>query len=69
MTEEQKSDELINKFSTKTVLSRNRCIECAIICVDEIINNHEFPATKESGLLCNKSYWQEVKTILENKLK
>lgn len=51
-----KAKELFDKFYSIVKYSE-RAIECAILCVDELIENVEF--TYE------KAYWQEVKKELE----
>ena len=60
MTPKEKAEELVNKFSHFTVqekweLKNYYAMECALIAVDEIINNVELYST----------YWKEVKEEIE----
>ena len=58
MTPKQKAKELVDKFTVVGLQQRNEGIQCALICVDEII------------LHCNEYewlYWNEVKEEI-NKL-
>ena len=53
---------------------KKHSIQCAIICVDEIIKSSpSLPILSDAGNYVNDieestEYWQEVKQILENKL-
>ena len=77
---EQKAEELIEKFKQNIMKNGNpnnlkkHSIQCAIICVDEIIKSSpSLPILSDAGNYVNDieestEYWQEVKQILENKL-
>jgi len=73
MTPKEKAKELVDEF--EKILYPNKfatdekyvkCVECALICVDEIINSH----IKTEGLVNMipidiSGYWQEVKNEIE----
>jgi hypothetical protein len=74
MTAKEKAIEIVDKFKLDPI--KPLCImhyehskQCALIAVDEIINN--IPCREEYGssngfiLIDNTEYWQEVKTELE----
>ena len=61
MTAKEKAKQLVDKFSIVGLQQRNEGITCALIAVDEILNNdNAFIQTN----LQNK-YWQEVKQEIE----
>jgi len=62
MTPKENAQELFNKYATYVVMwagdintTHQNCKQCALIAVDEIINNVELYST----------YWQEVKQEIE----
>lgn len=56
MTPQEKAKELVDKFSLVGLQQRNEGLACALICVDEIIENYD----------TFLAYWQEVKKEIEN---
>lgn len=73
MTSKEKALELYKRFnlikhSVSTHVQKRRCIECALICVDEIITQWEYIDTYISDfggkLNPNLKYWLEVKQEL-----
>lgn len=56
MTPQEKAEELVDKFSLVGLQQRNEGLACALICVDEIIENYD----------TFLAYWQEVKKEIEN---
>lgn len=56
MTPQEKAEELVDKFSLVGLQQRNEGLACALICVDEIIENYD----------TTLAYWQEVKKEIEN---
>lgn len=52
----EKAEELVEKFSLVGLQQRNEGLACALICVDEIIENYD----------TTLAYWQEVKKEIEN---
>jgi hypothetical protein len=78
MTPKEKAKELFNKymFLGNSVNSIGFSIQCALICVDEIINQFKgiYETLKVNGIITGKveesenyKYWEEVKNEL-NKL-
>ena len=68
MTPKEKAKELVGKYEPKGIYINN--IECALICVDEIIGIPSIQAAYAQGYSNSKSiesYWQEVKKEI-NKL-
>ena len=71
MTPKEKAEELINMFSPHAKnwdcfydipLDENHAKHCALIAVDEILEDYEdFPYKIQVG----KEYWQEVKQEIE----
>ena len=53
---EEKANELVDKFSLVGLQQRNEGLACALICVDEIIENYD----------TTLAFWQEVKKEIEN---
>jgi hypothetical protein len=65
MTHKEKAQELVDKFMPHSTgnSNSNEAIKCAIISVDEILNEHNhFIQTEEHFL-----YWQQVKEALIKK--
>jgi hypothetical protein len=72
MTPKEKAEELINKFRLHSrywdcrndePLEENHAKQCALIAVDEIINDYNtFPNSFKSK---HTSYWEEVKNEIE----
>lgn len=56
MSPQEKANELVEKFSLVGLQQRNEGLACALICVDEIIENYD----------TFLAYWQEVKKEIEN---
>ena len=52
----EKANELVDKFTVVGLQQRNEGLACALICVDEIIENYD----------TTLAYWQEVKKEIEN---
>jgi len=52
----EKANELVEKFSLVGLQQRNEGLACALICVDEIIENYD----------TTLAFWQEVKKEIEN---
>lgn len=52
----EKAEELVDKFTVVGLQQRNEGLACALICVDEIIENYD----------TTLAYWQEVKKEIEN---
>jgi hypothetical protein len=65
MTPKDKAKELVDKFSIVALQQRNEGIQCALICVDEIL---EAIKIQPYGLqyLSEAGYWGEVKKLIEN---
>jgi len=61
MTPEQKAKDLVDKFTVVGLQQRNEGIQCAIIAVDEIMENLTF---MPYGIqyLSQIDYWEGVKT-------
>ena len=69
MTPKEKAKELFDKYATYVVMwtggievENQNCKQCALIAVDEIINNDGF--TRHDDSLTE--YWQEVKQEIKN---
>jgi len=62
MTPQEKSRELVDKFTLVGLQQRNEGIQCAKIAVDEIIKDN--PNIYDSDRL-NYKYWNEVKQEIE----
>ncbi len=56
MSPQEKANELVDKFAVVGLQQRNEGLACALICVDEIIENYD----------TFLAYWQEVKKEIEN---
>lgn len=52
----EKAEELVDKFTVVGLQQRNEGVQCALICVDEIIENYD----------TTLAFWQEVKKEIEN---
>jgi hypothetical protein len=72
MTPKEKAEQLMNKFRPHSKywdfyndepLEENHAKQCALIAVDEIINNNKKIPANVDGLHTNENsnYWQEVK--------
>ena len=62
MTPKDKAKELVDKFTVVGLQQRNEGIQCALICVDEVLDDYEqFPYKVQLG----KDYWNEVKQEIE----
>ena len=80
MTPKEKANELVVKFTVVGLQQRNEGIQCALICVDEILYAypHTYDIEKDStksgeditiimNVRSNISYWNQVKDEI-NKL-
>ena len=71
MTPKEKADELIRKMTVDFSIEFEQSKLCALIAVDEILNNCLFEIYYSCGFLTletkHKEYWQEVKQEI-NKL-
>jgi hypothetical protein len=56
MNPQEKAKELVDKFTVVGLQQRNEGLACALICVDEIIENYD----------TTLAFWQEVKKEIEN---
>jgi hypothetical protein len=67
--EEIKANELIERYlyDAYSICQDKKAIEFAIICVDEIIKEHEINSHIEGFRNFNVEFWQSVKQILESK--
>ena len=65
MEAKDKAKELVEKYNLIVCYDTYQAKQCAIIAVDEIIDNNVFPCVSESDLICNDDYWQEVKNEIE----
>lgn len=52
----EKAEELVDKFTVVGLQQRNEGLACALICVEEIIENYD----------TTLAFWQEVKKEIEN---
>lgn len=73
MTPKEKADELLAKYTVATWIKLDEikylttiptAKQCALIAVDELINDNDHNETIVNGGL-NKLYWQEVKQEIE----
>ena len=64
MTPEEKAKDLVDKFTVVGLQQRNEGIQCAIIAVDEIMENLTF---MPYGIqyLSQIDYWEGVKTQIK----
>jgi len=60
MTPKEKAKELVDKFDGVGLQMRNEGIQCALICVDEILDINS--VDKDYNL---SDYWNEVKKEIE----
>jgi hypothetical protein len=72
MKPKQKAEELVLKYlridnNTKEWFNKHIAKQCALIAVDEILNNNNKIPGNLNGLhtFKNTSYWQEVKQEIE----
>jgi hypothetical protein len=73
MTSKEKAKELVDKYMFMEVpnyVSKFEIKQCALIAVDEILNNNCGSHTDESNakneeIYCDEYYWQEVKQEIE----
>ena len=65
MTPKEKAIELVNKYWDLNI-GWSICCQCALIVVDEILN--EYKSYNQSAIIYNDAliYWQEVKQEIEN---
>lgn len=72
MTPKEKAKELVEKFNLPTGMMSDEIKQCALICVDEIIESSpSLPLLADSGvygddIALNAEYWKEVKKEIEN---
>ena len=67
MTPKEKAQELVDKFTIVGLQQRNEGIQCALICVHEIVkeiqeNSFDFGATVPMSVY---TYWKNVKEEIE----
>ena len=72
MTPKEKAKELLDKFlyiNVHNTMNRNEAKQCALISVDELIENHnkmkDFLFNEIGYLITSPEYWQEVKQEIE----
>jgi hypothetical protein len=72
MTPKQKAEELVLKYlridnNTKEWFNKHIAKQCALVAVDEILNNNNKIPGNVNGLHTfeNTSYWQQVKQEIE----
>lgn len=65
MTPKEKANEIVNKYWDLN-LGLSICYQCALIVVDEILN--EYKSYNQSAIIYDDAliYWQEVKQEIEN---
>ena len=75
MTPQEKADELVRKY--QSIKENNQSlkydVQCAIIAVEEILDNSEGNESGQIPLMnteicCDEDYWQEVLQQLKSKL-
>jgi hypothetical protein len=59
MTPKEKAEELVEKMSIDWDMCRGQNIQCALVAVDEILNEYWSHDTKR------RDWWQEVKQEIE----
>jgi hypothetical protein len=59
MTPEEKAQELVDKFTVVGLQQRNEGIQCALICVDEIMHVIDWDEFETPNTELN--YWNKVK--------
>ena len=75
ITPEEKSNEIIEKYyklfsvTLENTISKYEATHCAIAEVTGIISSNPHSNPFNTDVYSTMEYWQEVKTILENKLK
>lgn len=67
MTPKEKSIELVNKFLQIYDGRVPKAKQCALICVDEVLENITEEVMTYKPFMMNTDYWQEVKEEI-NKL-
>ena len=69
MTEKEKAKELVDKFLNEQNNTEeiSEAKQCALICVDEILENITEEVMTYKPFMMNTDYWQEVKQEI-NKL-
>jgi hypothetical protein len=73
MKPKEKAEELIDKFENysfmdidKKISSFNSAKQCALIAVDEILEEFDhFPFNDDEYLTNNRQYWEQVKQEIE----
>jgi hypothetical protein len=69
MTPKEKAEQLLNRFYFDTTLNELEASkECALIAVDEIIEQYEFDVAsdvKNKRFMAKLNYWDEVKKEIE----
>ena len=64
MSPQEKAKELVDKFTVVGLQMRNEGIQCALIAVDELIQDNEMSEILVSGGL-QKQFWEEVKQEIQ----
>jgi hypothetical protein len=65
MEAKEKAKELVDKFSNVALLDSYEAKQCALIAVDEIIENLVELSNGVFTFIHNVEYWQEVKREIE----
>ena len=65
MTPKDKAKELVDKFTVVGLQQRNEGIQCALICVDEILQAIK-PIRYGLDYINKRDDWEEVKQEIEN---
>jgi hypothetical protein len=66
MTPKEKAEDLVLKYSILKDGHNDLVKQCALLAVDEILNNNtKIPGTLGLHIEENSSYWQEVKQEIE----
>ena len=65
MAPKEKANELVIKFTVVGLQQRNEGIQCALICVDEIIKAIDFDWMEVQNLESHHRFWDSVKEEIE----
>jgi len=67
MTPKDKAKELVDKFTVVGLQQRNEGIQCALICVDEILGNFGYLTDGKQHYCAYEAieYYQEVKEEIQ----
>jgi hypothetical protein len=67
MTAKEKAKELVDKFRIGDRNMKSKAKQCALICIDEILQTIPKEVMSYKPFMMNTDYWQEVKEEI-NKL-